>query len=142
MLREFLRRALQRETEASRRTQRWLLGACARPRILYRLRAAEATRLLRGLRRMLCEDALGELARQLLQVVEAVAEGADAERHRAQLDDEIMQLGLRNIGGCSVPVRPVWLGVEAQDPPAPPGDKALHLGGEGGRHRNLDSVKR
>src|ERR1700719_3229630 len=86
--------------------------------------------LLRRLYPLLRQHPLGELAGQLLEMNEAVGIVADAERDRAQLDDEVVDLRFGHVGGDDVPVRPVRLGIETEDLTAPTGDQALHLRGE------------
>src|SRR5438105_8578434 len=100
------------------------------------------SRLLRCFLLLGGDDLLGLAAGQLLHMVELMREAADAERQRAQLDDQVVQFVARQIGSDDVPARPVLLGVIAEDLPAPPGNQPLHARGEGVRHGDLNRVDR
>src|ERR1700750_2953900 len=98
--------------------------------------------LLRRVRGARGDDLLGRLAGQFLQMVELVDKAADAERQRAQLDDQVVQLALRQMRVDDIPARPVGLRVIAEDLPAAAGDQSLHARGKAVWHRDLDRVDR
>src|ERR1700722_18051484 len=66
----------------------------------------------------------------------AVREAADPEGQRAQLNDQIVQLVLRQVGAHDVPVRPILLAVETEDLAAAARDQTLHPGRESALHRD------
>src|ERR1700693_612750 len=108
----------------------------------YPAAAYPSAELLRGFLRPVGDDLLGGRAGQLGHMVELMREAADPERQRAQLDDKVVQFAARQIGLDHIPARPVFLGVIAEELPAPARDQALHPGGKGVRHRDVDRIDR
>src|SRR3712207_6911781 len=70
-------------------------------------------------------DLVGLPAGQLGEVIEARPEGADAGGRRAQLDDEVGHLRLRDEGLHDVPAVPALAAVEAEDLASPRGDDGV-----------------
>ena len=67
-------------------------------------------------------------------MIEVPFEAADPEGQRAQLDDQVPELGLGHLALDLVPAVPAGLGFEAEDLAAPAADQAVDLGGEIRRH--------
>src|SRR5262245_58499951 len=85
------------------------------------------------------DDLIRQATRQLLEVIELPGEGANAHRQRAQIDDEVVKLRLRQIGIDLVPALPALLRGEAEDLAAPTADEAMdarrEIVGYGDLHR-------
>src|SRR5438045_826432 len=87
-------------------------------------------------------DLIRLLACQLGHVVELGGERADARRRRANLDNEIADLGVRHHRLDHIPPRPTFARVEAEDLAATPGEDGVDLGRRVGRADDLDGVDR
>src|SRR4030095_13712839 len=76
------------------------------------------------------DDLVGQTPGELLQVIEPPRERAHTHRERAQIDDEIVKLGLWQVSIDLVPALPTLLGAEAQNLAAAAADEAMHARGE------------
>src|SRR3546814_9427580 len=67
-----------------------------------------------GLLAML-DHLVGQASGQFREVIEAPLEARHALALRAQFQDQVVDLGFREVGGHLVPARPAVLGVEAEN---------------------------
>ena len=104
-------------------------GAALGPLLLKGIRPA-----LRSFRRVIGRNLLGKFAGQLHEMIELRLEAARARRDRPQLDDEIVNLGFRDMRVDSVPSGPARPCVKAEDLAAPRRNYAVDFRRSLGRH--------
>src|SRR5689334_18334227 len=90
--------------------------------------------LLRGIRRLRSQHLLGRPSGQFLHMVKAMGEAADTHRQGTQLDDQIVELALRQMGADHIPAGPIGLGIVTEDLAASTGNQPLYPSGEGVWH--------
>src|SRR5260370_7659782 len=73
------------------------------------------------------DDLIGGPAGNLGHAVELPGETAGARGGRAQLHDQLADLGFRHHGADTIPSGPALAGVEAHDLTAPPGQHGVDL---------------
>src|SRR5690348_18002904 len=90
--------------------------------------------LLRGVRCFPGKHLFGRSPRQLLHMVKAMGEAADTHRQGTQLDDQIVELALRQMGADHIPAGPIGLGIVTEGLAASTGNQPLYPSGEGVWH--------
>src|SRR5262245_62160903 len=73
----------------------------------------------------LLDDLVGDAPGDFLQVIEFPGEGPDSHGQGAQLDDEIVEFGLRQKSIHLIPTLPAFLRREAEDLPAAAADQPV-----------------